>query len=558
IGAGSTQSSHGRSLLGDVVRRAGLCAVWVGEGPVRGTPSPVGALITGKEETSCPGRQGGLVVFQEIAPPPFGPTAAVGPLLHSALALRAAPTLVIVLGLTPSPTMERAGDEVTGLVLATVGPGAALPSTGKLTSVTSDTTRQDGLVSNVDVAPTILRYFGIPIPSQMEGRPIRATEAPAPFLLHRLELEQRRTRLPVQFAELAFVVLAFLAGAWGLIKLSRAGTLSVRVRSALQSLSIVVVALPVALLAAGLLPRRSYAWTVPAILLSLGVLALGAERLRRAGGDPLRPFTLLGVVGLVLMLVDLSFAGPALRVPLFGGTMFDGVRYYGLPNGFVPMALGSGLLLAGALPPYGGFVALVTVGLAAGFPSLGADIGGSITLFVAAGLWLVLRSRRPLRILELAFVAAVAVVGLGVVLLANRFLPGSPTHATRFVEQTTGAPAHGFHVIAARLAVGARMIRHVPAAVLPLLGFVIILIVVVRRLGSVGAGMAVDARWPAIVITVCLAALVAYVVNDTGPAAADPAFVYAMAGITYPAMLATRRAGTPPAPPARHDARAAP
>jgi hypothetical protein len=50
--------------------------------------------------------------------------------------------------------------------------------------------------------------------------------------------------------------------------------------------------------------------------------------------------------------------------------------------------------------------------------------------------------------------------------------------------------------------------------------------------------MALDERWPHVVITVIVASLVAFVVNDTGPAASDPAFVYAMAGITYPAMLA--------------------
>jgi hypothetical protein len=51
--------------------------------------------------------------------------------------------------------------------------------------------------------------------------------------------------------------------------------------------------------------------------------------------------------------------------------------------------------------------------------------------------------------------------------------------------------------------------------------------------------MVLDERWPHVVITVIVASLVAFVVNDTGAAAADPAFVYAMAGITYPAMLAT-------------------
>jgi hypothetical protein len=95
-----------------------------------------------------------------------------------------------------------------------------------------------------------------------------------------------------------------------------------------------------------------------------------------------------------------------------------------------------------------------------------------------------------------------------------------------------------FGVIGDHLAVGARMIADVPAAILPLLGFAIIAVLVIRRVGPVGVAMGTDERWPALVMTICVASLVAYVANDTGAAAADPAFVYAMAGIVYPAMVA--------------------
>jgi hypothetical protein len=144
---------------------------------------------------------------------------------------------------------------------------------------------------------------------------------------------------------------------------------------------------------------------------------------------------------------------------------------------------------------------------------------------------------RLIRLGDAMFVFGIMVTGLLAVLLANRYLPGAPTHATRFVERNGGSTGGVVHVIGDRLSTGLQMIRDVPAAVLPLIGFVLILVLVIRRVGAVGGGMAVDDRWPAIVITLCVASLVAYVVNDTGAAAADPAFLYAMAAITYPAML---------------------
>jgi hypothetical protein len=464
--------------------------------------------------------------------------------------------------LRPSLSMNRVGDEVTLLVMAQ-GTGdellhreQLLHRTGPMTAVTSDTTRQDGLVSGVDVVPTLLHYFAVPTPSDVIGEPIRFTDAAAPFALHRLHLEQRRTRLPIQFGELAFVVVGAIAATWALIRKSRTGAVPDQARRFMQIMIVFAASLFPALVVAGALPHRTYMWAVPGIVLSMIALTAMALAWRRPG-DTFAPFVFLGLCGLTLLIVELAIGGLALRVPLYGGTMFDGARFYGLPNAFLPFLLASALFVAAALDPYRGFVVLIGAGLVAGFPSLGSDVGGAITLFVAAGLWLVLRRRgsehssaaarstfrtstgegRYLRIRDLAFVVAVAAAGLAVVLLANRYLPGAPTHATRFVERNAGSAGGVLHVIGDRLSTGFDMIRDVPAAILPLIALVAILVLVIRRMGAVGTGMDVDERWPAFVAVLCVASLVAYFVNDTGAAAADPAMLYAMAGITYPALL---------------------
>ena len=47
------------------------------------------------------------------------------------------------------------------LLMAQGSPGELLSASGPLHGLTSDTTRQDGLVANVDVAPTVLSFFGL-------------------------------------------------------------------------------------------------------------------------------------------------------------------------------------------------------------------------------------------------------------------------------------------------------------------------------------------------------------------------------------------------------------
>ena len=59
-------------------------------------------------------------------------------------------------------------------------------------------------MANVDVAPTILDFFGIPIPKEMTGEPIRVDGTVDLFHLHQLHLDQRHIRLPIQLAEVAF------------------------------------------------------------------------------------------------------------------------------------------------------------------------------------------------------------------------------------------------------------------------------------------------------------------------------------------------------------------
>jgi hypothetical protein len=298
---------------------------------------------------------------------------------------------VIVAAPLASKKMDLVGDEVTPIVMASGRPDRLLQPTGAMHAVRSETTRQTGLVANVDVAPTILDFFGIPIPLEMDGQPIRVTDEPAPFKLHRLHLEQRRIRLPIQLGEVAFVSAAGLVAIVALLIQARRRGLPARVARALRFLALCGVAFPIPLMLGGLIPRLTYWVVVPFVVLSVVFLAALARSSRWPG--PTGPFVFLGLVGIAVVVVDAMLGWRGARIPLIGGTMFDGARFYGLPNAFLCVVLAGALFVAATLPAFTGFLLLMAAGLFAGFPSLGADIGGAMTLFFAAGLWWVLRTR---------------------------------------------------------------------------------------------------------------------------------------------------------------------
>jgi hypothetical protein len=381
----------------------------------------------------------------------------------------------------------------------------------------------------------VLRFFGFPIPSTMTGASIRPVPAPVPFALHSLHLEQRRIRLPLELGEVAFVsaigIVAMAVIGW----LLAGGGVHPALGRTLRFLSVAAAAFPIPLLLGGLLPTFVAAVVVPFIVvvtLAIAVVAL------RARSDPLQPFFVVGVLGLgALGVAAVVAGGRSFAMPLFGGTMFDGVRFYGLPNAFLCLALGSALFVAWRLRPWSGFVLLVAVALFAGLPRLGADLGGAVTLLVAAGLWWPLASRGRIDLRGAWFAALTVVAGTAFVLLVNRYLPGTPTHLTRFVEQTGTGGAVATAVD--RLRIGWHQLNRVPAAYLPMVGLVGVLVLAVRQPGVVGQGLrVVDRRWREVLLVLPVCGLVSFVVNDTGVASAGPVFLSAMSALTYAVMAA--------------------
>src|SRR5262249_14674127 len=157
---------------------------------------------------------------------------------------------------------------------------------------------------------------------------------------------------------------------------------------------------------AGWLPRLTYGVVIPYVI-GFSVILAGLSMV--AGRRwPLGPFTVLGIAGVTALVLDLVFGGHGLRIPLLGGTMLDGVRLYGLPNAFAGTFRARALFVAFRLGPVAGGALVFACGLVAGLPHLGADLGGSATMFLAAGLWWQLRSRDRFGFTQLAATLAVA------------------------------------------------------------------------------------------------------------------------------------------------------
>lgn len=455
--------------------------------------------------------------------------AQAGLLIRTLVERTAAPdVLVIVVAPSPSTDMDRVKDELTPIVIARGEPGRLFPEIGRIRTLTSDTTRMIGVVSNEDVAPTILSFFGIRVPAEMNGSPIERSYQDAPFELHRRHLLNRRMTVPVQAGAGVAVT---VAGLVAILMVALRRRIPRPVGLFAPVLVLFVPALAVALFAAGDLPTLTYGEVVPMLVAASVGGALLLLPLRLLG--PLVPAAAAGLGVLVYFVLEAHSGWTTIVTPLLGASALDGVRFYGLPNVTIGLLLGSAVYLATRLPSAVGFVILVFVGLFIGLPDIGANFGGALTLFTAAGLWLALRVRGRLGWTEAALAVLVVVVGMVLVLLAHAFLADTPTHGSRFVEGAGPGPLSLAGEWIRRLGIGWRLLIDVPLAFIPVLGLPVLLFLVLRPPAATAESLARHPAWRDGLVVIIVASVVAFLANDTGPAAAALGFGMALGGLLY-------------------------
>jgi hypothetical protein len=330
----------------------------------------------------------------------------------------------------------------------------------------SPTTRRVGLVAATDMAPTVLDYFGIEIPREMEGRVIETREdGDAEAVRERMaRLDVVLGRRPPALRTFALAFVGLLAVGW--FARRREG-----VRWALRAGFLAGLWLPgVALLTAAIAPTR----TVEILTLAFGSLALGAavDRLVRW---PLAPAVPAAVV-LGAHAFDLARGSPWIGASLAGPNPQGGARFFGIGNELeillameVLLGLGAALELAPRrLVPRLFAIGCLVGAVIIGAGRLGADVGGVITLGAgAAGAVLASLGRPPTRraILVACAVPVLAVLGLIVLDLAI----GGGAHLTRTV--TSGEGANGFlDIVKRRSVISWRGLRDTTVLVICIVG----------------------------------------------------------------------------------------
>ena len=442
--------------------------------------------------------------------------------------------LVVVVGLAPTGGIAAEGPDAVLLARGAPENLLALDSDIPLSTLTSDSTRRHGIVTPADIVVTVRQVTGLEEPRVEGGSPISIVATEPPVGLYRTYLEYRELSAPVQAAVGVWELVLGVFAVWALVARRVSSSLPRFALAATLSLPVLFLAL----LLVGHLPSLTYATVVPVLV---GVTALAGLVLVRVADRSGVGVALAwaGGIGLAGLVTESLLGWTAAFAPMLGGSQLDGFRFFGLPNAFLGLGLGGAVLLATRIPSTtGGAWLIAVVGLWAGAPWFGADIGGAVTLFAAAGLWWGIRGERAWLPTAVVTVGCV-LVGVALVIFAHRELTDAPTHITRFTTSTGGLSGIVDKAID-RLEIGVRLLREQPPALIPVVGTLLALFFVLLRPPAVlREGFAREAWARPATITILLGRIVAYLANDTGAAALGLGF-----GIAMVCLFAVSLAGT--------------
>jgi hypothetical protein len=352
----------------------------------------------------------------------------------------------------------------------------------------SGSTRRTGVVTLVDIAPTILDLAGVERPGSMEGRRFeRAADGPssgaerAEHLATLDEAARYRDRMVAPVA-VTFVVLQAVLWIGAVVALRRDDA---RGRRVVGLAALAMLAYLPATYLAGLVefhgaPSAAY-WCF--IVLVAGATAAAALALGRQ--RQLDPLLLCLAVVFGLLTVDMLLGAPLQLNTVFGYSPTVGGRFAGMGNLAYGQFAGAAFLLCGLLSQrLAGlsmgtaiaFAVLVVAVLIDGMPIWGSDVGGVLAFVPAIGVTAarLLGQRVRWRIVAMWGTAAVVVVGVFALLDLSR--PADRrTHLARLVEAVADQGIGAFESVVTRK-IGANLsviVSSVWTAMVPIaLGFI--------------------------------------------------------------------------------------
>lgn len=444
-------------------------------------------------------------------------------------------TMLLIVGVTP-PT-EDWGFTPTVAYGAGISPG----------TLQSPAVNRAGLIALTDVAPTVLDWFGAEAGNGMIGQPLKVT-AGTPDLAGLAELNEHADSREIVYYPMVvtFIALQAIVYLTAVVLLAKGG--GGRLASWLRVAVLTCAAWPLATFAERAIPGIEHAGTLrhaSVWALAIGIALLAS--LSRRG--PLTSLAWIAGATVVVLVVDVATGATLQMASILGYSPHAAARYIGFGNIAFAVLGACAIVLVAVYVHHASRRAqavlvaaavLSIVVVADIWPTLGADVGGVLTLVPVFALLVYALTGRRMSWRTLAIVAIVTVTVLAAVTTVDLLRPeDARSHLGRYVADAFGG-GDFWSTIERKWAVNMRVFGSTWTWVLPITAGLMIYVLALRD----GWRRLVPARSPlrAGLLALVAAGVLGWLVNDTG--VVITALVFGYIG-PYLTLLALRD-GAPP------------
>lgn len=415
--------------------------------------------------------------------------------------------------------------------------------------LTSPSTRRPGLVTNLDIASTVLAHLGIAQPAEMLGRHFESAQVAAP-MDYLPSFQERLVRFSVQRAPVSktyvgFQIVTVFAAILSLLFQSRipSGAKSVTRAGLLLSMSV-----PVSMLFSGIrLPDNTFL-TIMITWAIAGTIAAGAAYLIRSEIGVIG--TLAGITAIMLC-ADSVTGARLIQGSLLSYDVIGGARFYGMGNEYMGVVLGAtivglvaflesvflarGRTTAGYPGRVLSLIWFLGVTFAVGFPSYGANVGGFLSCVIAFSVVYLGLTREQFKFRHFVFAVICISILLAAFLVYDLLSLGF--HSSHFGGFVNSLRANGakeiIYVIRRKLGMNFRLLRYTIWTRVLVAFFAALGIALYRPSGLLARILRQYRAYARGLIGAFVGAIAAFALNDSGVVAAATVMLFPAMSLLY-------------------------
>ncbi|AOY77001.1 hypothetical protein [Clostridium formicaceticum] len=405
----------------------------------------------------------------------------------------------------------------------------------------SGTTRREGIVGNVDFAPTVLSYFHISS-SNMVGREMSTVKA-TDTINYILKLNSRVVNTSQQRYRIlySFAIYEIIASAIALLAIIFRKKISYKwhLPIALGLLSNIIA--PFTLLVLPLFGVLSivsnyFLFVVSTIFFVCIVYLLGKKQ-------PLDIILCASSLIVAGLMIDIITGQSLIKNSVLGYDPIIGARYYGVGNEYMGIFIGAILIFTTTLierysiNKYFILLFYLITTMIIAFPTFGANVGGTITAVFAFLFTSVRLLNKKISFKKLLYILVAVIIVVAAMAMVDLFFIENQSHLASAVEQIfSSGPVVIYQIVVRKISMNIRVMGVTVWSKVLLSAIVILGILFYRPVGIIKkititySYMAIG--WSGIIV----AGIIAFAVNDSGVVSAATAIIFLTTTMLYSAM----------------------